>query len=277
MSGSNTDGKCGPVSRRSLMKAAGVVAAAGAAAQARPAAAQGNARKTFVLIHGAYHGGWCWQPLSRILEEKGHKVYAPSLTGNGDRMHLISKDITLDTQATDIVNLVTFEDLKGICLVAHSFGGWPVSQAIEKIHDRVASVVLLDAFKPKDKEKPLDYISPHSRKALEEAMARGEAGRKAPPAKLFSVEEKLHPWIAAKMTDQPNGPAFSAISLTGKLETIARKTYIRAPKYPQAAFDKALAECKADATWQTFVNDTTGHDVMVDQPQWLADLLMKVA
>lgn len=106
---------------------------------------------------------------------------------------------------------------------------------------------------------------------------RGEAGRKAPPAKLFSVEEKLHPWIAAKMTDQPNGPAFSAISLTGKLETIARKTYIRAPKYPQAAFDKALAECKADATWQTFVNDTTGHDVMVDQPQWLADLLMKVA
>lgn len=61
-------------------------------------------------------------------EEKGHKVYAPSLTGNGDRMHLISKDITLDTQATDIVNLVTFEDLKGICLVAHSFGGWPVSR-----------------------------------------------------------------------------------------------------------------------------------------------------
>ena len=80
---------------------------------------------------------------------------------------------------------------------------------------------------------------------------------------------------AAKL--KPNGPALQPIKLTGKRDTIARKTYIRAPQYPQAAFDRALAECKADASWQTFINDTTGHDVMIDQPQWLADLLLKVA
>ncbi len=78
----------GAVDRRNLIKAAGVLAAAGAAAHAGHAQAQGNTRKTFVLIHGAYHGGWCWQPVARILEEKGHKVYAPSLTGNGDSMNL---------------------------------------------------------------------------------------------------------------------------------------------------------------------------------------------
>ena len=79
------------------------------------------------------------------------------------------------------------------------------------------------------------------------------------------------------MTLQPNGVATQPIVLSGKREAIARKTYIRAPKYPQAAFDKALAECKADPTWQTFVNDDTGHDVMIDQPQWLADVLLKVS
>jgi hypothetical protein len=73
------------------------------------------------------------------------------------------------------------------------------------------------------------------------------------------------------------GVATQPIVLTGKRETIAKKTYIRASKYPQAAFDKALAECKADPTWQTFVNDDTGHDVMIDQPQWLADVLLKVS
>jgi hypothetical protein len=68
-----------------------------------------------------------------------------------------------------------------------------------------------------------------------------------------------------------------AIKLTGEREAIAKKTYIRAPKYPQAAFDKALTECTASGGWQTFVNDNTGHDVMIDQPTWLADLLLKAS
>ena len=108
-------------------------------------------------------------------------------------------------------------------------------------------------------------------------MAKGEPGRKGPPAKTFSVSEKDYAWIDSKLTLQPNGVATQPIVLTGKRETIAKKTYIRAAKYPQAAFDKALAECKADPTWQTFVNDDTGHDVMIDQPQWLADVLLKVS
>ena len=76
---------------------------------------------------------------------------------------------------------------------------------------------------------------------------------------------------------EPNGVATQPIKLTGKRETIARKTYIRAPKYPQAAFDRALADCKADKTWQTLVNENTGHDVMIDQPEWLAEVLLKVS
>ncbi len=266
-----------PISRRSTL-AAGLAGAAALAATPAPAqVAPATARKTFVLIHGAYHGGWCWRPVADLLERHGHKVYAPSLTGNGDRKHLLSRDINLDTQIADIVNLVVYEDLKDICLVAHSFGGWPASGAVEQIHDRIASIVWVDAFKPKDGEKPLDYISGFSRKALEEAMARGEAGRSPPPAKAYSIVEKHYAWLDSKVTAQPNGPAFQPIKLTGKLDAIARKTFIRAPKYPQAAFDRALAECQADKTWQTVVNENTGHDVMVDQPEWLAEVILKAA
>jgi len=234
--------------------------------------AQVGARKTFVLIHGAYHGGWCWRRLADLLERQGHKVYAPSLTGNGDRSHLLSLDVNLDTQIADIANLVTWEDLTDICLVAHSLGGWPASGALEQIHDRVASIVWLDAFKPADGQRGIDFISEHSRKAMLDAVARGEAGRKPPPAKLFSTSEKDYAWIDSKLTPQPNGPALQPIRLTGKRETIAKKTYIRAPRYPQPAFDQALAECQADKTWQTLVNETTGHDVMIDQPEWLMDV-----
>ena len=244
---------------------------------ATQAMAQENPRKTFVLVHGAYHGGWCWRRVADLLEVRGHKVYAPSLTGNGDRSHLLSKDINLDTQIADIANLATWEDLNDLCLVAHSFGGWPASGALEHIHDRVGSIVWLDAFKPEDGQKGVDYISEFSRKAMEEAVARGEPGRKPPPAKTFSLSEKDYAWIDSKLTQQPNGLVMQPIKLTGKRDAIAKKTYIRAPKYPQTAFDKALAECKAGGGWQTFINDNSGHDVMIDQPAWLVDLLLKVS
>jgi pimeloyl-ACP methyl ester carboxylesterase len=248
-----------------------------AAFSTAPARAQVAGRKVFLFIHGAYHGGWCWQRVADILERQGHKVYAPSLTGNGDRVHLLSKDLTLDTQIADIVNLAKWEDLKGICLVAHSFGGWAASGALEQIHDRVDSLVLLDAFKPKNGERPVDYISEFSRKAMEEALARGEVGRKPAAASVFSNDEKSWAWIDSKMTPQPNSIVFQPIALTGKLETVARKTYVRVPKYAQAAFDKAFDECRANPGWETFVNETSGHDAMIDQPQWVADLVLKVS
>jgi len=96
-------------------------------------------------------------------------------------------------------------------------------------------------------------------------------------SKAFGVNEKDQAWVDSLLTDQPNGVATQPIRLTGAREKIGRKAYIRATSYPQTAFDRALAECKADPTWKTFVNENTGHDVMIDQPQWLVHILMQVA
>jgi pimeloyl-ACP methyl ester carboxylesterase len=262
------------LTRRTVLSAA-TTGVGAAALGATPAIAQ--TRKTFVLVHGAWHGGWCWRRVADRLEAKGHKVFTPTLTGVGDRSHLLSKDVNLDTHIADIVNLFKWEDLKDACLVVHSYGGWPGSGALEQIGDRVSSIVWVDAFKPENGQRGVDFSSEFSRKALEAAVAKGEPGRPAPPASAFHVNEKDRAWVDSKTTQQPNGVSLQPIKLTGARDKVAKKTYIRAPKYPQAAFDKAYAECKADKSWQAFETTTAGHDVMVDDPDWLTEIVLKVA
>jgi pimeloyl-ACP methyl ester carboxylesterase len=251
---------------------------AGAAALAgTPAMAQVGAQKTFVLVHGAYHGGWCWRRVSDLLEKKGHKVFSPTLTGCGERSHLLSKDTNLDIHITDVVNVIKYEDLKDICLVVHSYGGWPGTGAIEQALDHIASIVWLDAFIPENGQRGLEYISEFSRKALLEAIEKGETGRRPPKSETFFVNEKDRAWVDSKLSWQPNGVALQPIKLTGAIQKVAKKTYIRAPVYPQPAFDKAYAACKADKSWRTFEATHTGHDVMVDAPDWLTDILLQVS
>jgi hypothetical protein len=123
----------------------------------------------------------------------------------------------------------------------------------------------------------MDFTSEAFRKTLLEAIAKGEAGRPPPPASAFFVNEKDRAWVDSKLTPQPTGLAVQPIRLSGARDRVAKKSYIRAATYPQPTFDKALAECKADQSWRTFEATSTGHDVMVDAPEWLADILLQVS
>ena len=261
--------------RRTLLAAGASLGAATVAGSATQAGAQ-TAQKTFVLVHGAWHGGWCWRRVADRLEKQGHKVFTPTLTGLGERSHLMSPSIDLDTHINDVVNVIKWEDLKGVCLVAHSYGGWPVSGALEKILDRVSSIVFLDAFVPEDGQKGFDFASDFSRKGTIEAQQKGEISRPAPPASAFHVNEQDRAWVDSKTTPQPLALAFSTIQLTGAREKVAKKTYIRAPIYPQPAFDTYYAAKKADPSWRTY-EVTCGHDVMVDMPDRLVEILLEAA
>jgi pimeloyl-ACP methyl ester carboxylesterase len=235
-----------------------------------------STRKTFVLVHGAWHGGWCWRRVADLLEAKGHKVFTPTLTGLGERSHLMNAGINLDTHIMDVVNVIKWEDLSDVVLAGHSYGGWPVSGAIEQIGDRVSSVIYLDAFIPENGQKSLDTASEFARKGAMEAMAKGEISRKGPPASTFHVNENDQAWVDSKLTPQPIGVMLQPIKLTGALERVARKTYIRAPLYPQPSFDKYYQAKSADASWRTY-KVPCGHDVMVDMPDRLVEILLEVA
>src|SRR5262249_41888359 len=257
---------------------AGAATATLASAGATQVQAQGKGR-TFVLIHGAWHGGWCWRPVADMLTARGHKVYAPSLTGLADRSHLLSAAINLDTHIADIVTLFKWEDIQDAVLVGLSYGGWPISGAVEKVLPQVASIVFVDAFVPENGQKGMDLSSEQFQKALREAIAKGEPGRPVPKAEAFKIIDKKNiDWVQSKMTPQPTGLAVQPIVLTGAREKVGKKTYVRAAEYPQPNFDRYLAKAKADK-WRTFEFKATeaGHDIMVDAPEKLAEILIDVA
>jgi Alpha/beta hydrolase family len=258
--------------------AAGLVAASASGGIIGAARAQAGPN-TFVLVHGGLLGGWCWRRVSDLLEKKGHKVFSPTLTGLGERSHLLSKDINLETHITDIVNVIKWEDLNDICLVAHSYGGFPASGALEQMGDRVSSIVWVDAFKPENGQKVIDVTNIEAvRKGILNAAERNEPGSPVPklPPIIFVNENDLD-FVNAKLTAQPVGTYLQPIKLSGARDKVAKKTYIRAPRYPAPSFDKALAECKADKSWNTLEVTTSGHIVMLDAPGWLAETLVQAS
>src|SRR6266403_787790 len=103
--------------------------------------------RTYVLVHGGGHGGWCYQRVARILRSRGHEVYTPTMTGLGERAHLLSPAIDLNTQITDVVKALEFEDLRNVILVGHSYGGMIITGVADRATDRVGHIVYLDAAK----------------------------------------------------------------------------------------------------------------------------------
>ena len=233
--------------------------------------------KTFVLVHGAFAGGWCWGRVARLLQSKGHRVFAPTLTGLGERLHLLNKDINLDTHIFDIANVIKWEELTDVCLVAHSYGGFPASGALEQIGSRVSSIVWVDALIPENGEKTIDLALEATRKAAMAAMESGDLTLRAPPAALFLVNEHDVAYADSKLTAHPLATYCQPIKLSGARERIAKKTYIRCARFPSPGFERALAFCKADATWTSIENATSGHVIMLDEPQWLSEQLLQAA
>ena len=260
--------------RRAMIGGLGLAAAAAASGIA-PAQAQA-ARKTFVLVHGAWHGGWCWRRVADMLEAKGHKVFVPTLTGLGDKSHLLDAKTNLTTHITDVVNLIKWEDLKDIVLVGHSYAGYVISGVAEQVGANISSIVFLDAFLPDNGDSLAAGASQPVKDALAAAKGKGEIVLKPVPASVFRVNEKDRAWVDAKCTPQPIATMEEGVKVTGARDKIAKKAYIRAKGYPSVPFDAVQAKLKPNTAWKSY-EMTAGHDAMVDQPKELTDILIEVA
>jgi pimeloyl-ACP methyl ester carboxylesterase len=258
-----------------VIGAAGAAIAATATGSIAPAQAQA-ARKTFVLVHGAWHGGWCWRRVSDLLEKKGHKVFTPTMTGLGACSHLLNKNVNLTTHITDIANFIKWENLSNVVLVGHSYGGLIISGIAEQMADKIDSIVFLDAFMPENGDSLAEKAAPFFKDLLAKAQASGDVALKAPPSKLFGVEDKDQPWVDSKCTPQPLATYFEKSVYAGGRDKVAKKSFIRAKGYNSAAFDAAHAKCKANTAWKTY-EMTCGHDAMVVQPDRLTEILLEVA
>jgi pimeloyl-ACP methyl ester carboxylesterase len=235
---------------------------------------------SFVLVHGGGHGGWCYRKVATLLRGAGHEVYTPTLTGLGERKHLLSASTDLTTHITDIVNTLIYEDLRDVILVGHSYGGMVITGVADRAADRIRELVYLDAAHPRDGESLAD-VAPAAM-AFARSSSRIVDGVElvmwpddqmvaamgvSDPADQATLREKMlpHPWKAFEERLRfVNGDAALGIP----------RTNINCSSHLINMTAEDLA--RQTAGHRNFEIDT-GHDLMMTEPRKVADMLLEVA
>jgi len=234
---------------------------------------------TFVLVHGAWHGGWKWRFVAPILRRAGHDAYTPTLTGLGERAHLAGPSIDLDLHVQDVVALLEMEDLHEAVLLGHSYGGMVITGVAERAPERIRRLVYLDAFVPENGKCLLDYVS---RAVPERAAAfRGEGERfgsiAPPPLSLWGIARPEHIAFATpRETRHPFGTFTQPIRLANEAARALPRTFIYCSSPATGTFDQFAAKYRNDPAWR-FHELKTGHDAMILVPEDLAVILLQAA
>lgn len=231
----------------------------------------------FVLIHGGFHGGWCWKFVSARLRTLGHEVSSPTHTGMGERRHLLRPDLSLDTFAHDIQAHLQTEELTDVVLVGHSFGGLSVSAVADRVPERIRHLIFLDALLVAPGQTPYGALPPEVREQRRSSCVEYQGVRCFPPlpATAFGVPAD-HPhagWLNRHLCPQPESLYDSALNISHPVGNGLPCTYIActAPKLPAVQGSQAYAKAQTD--WN-YVEIASCHDVMVTEPDMLAQLLV---
>ena len=233
---------------------------------------------TFVLIHGAWHGGWCWRDVKALLDRAQHRVLTPTMPGLGDRQHLMSRDITLDTVIDDIANGIEFEDIQDAVLVGHSFGGNIISGVAERVPERIKQLVYLDAAVMTNGESMFDCVS---KELVEERLRLAEessGGMSLPTPtcdKLGILDPAQCEYVQKHLTPHPLSTYTSTLNMTRAPGEGFDCTYIACtdPNYTPLEWSRERARGYG---WE-FLSIATGHDAMISAPEALAGMLMELA
>ncbi|GAA4673482.1 alpha/beta hydrolase [Streptomyces youssoufiensis] len=239
---------------------------------------------TFLLVHGAWHSGRCWERVVPLLEAAGHRVLAPSLTGYGDRAHLAGPEVGLDTHVDDVVDLIDEQGLADVVLVGHSYAGLVVSAVVNRIPERVAHLVYLDAMVPEDGESAVDVL-PVTRHLIE-AAERSESGWRVPPPPeqpaplgLFGVTDPADvAWLRAMLSDQPVRCLRQPVRLDNPAARAVPRTHIHnVGATPEGITRRPVPPVQPNGTPAQVWTLPTGHDCMITMPDELSALLLKLA
>ncbi|HEV3331226.1 MAG TPA: alpha/beta hydrolase [Bryobacteraceae bacterium] len=232
---------------------------------------------TYVLVHGAWHGSWCWKRVRKALQARGHEVFTPTLTGIAERSHLLSPPVDLETHVADVINLIRWEELSDVVLCGHSYGGCVISGVADRIPDRIASLVYLDAFVLENGQSLHDTLPAAMNQAQIEGARQVGDGWKVPPipAGVFSVNAEDRDWVDRQCTMQPLATFQQKLRLTGAINRIANVTFILASGWGPSPFPPFYEQAKAKG-WNTLTLEC-GHDVILDMPEALTQELLAIS
>lgn len=244
----------------------------------------GSGVKDVVLIHGAWHGGWCWDPVRRLLEAEGLRVHTPTLPGLGERAAELNPSLGLADQIADVRGYIEEQGLSNFVLVGHSFGGMIITGLADAMKERIAHIIYLDAALPKDGQSMITYGAPRPPEVLAatEAAIRGLAPDNVampafPPSLLgIPVDHELHDWVAERLTPHPLKTWLDPIALENGGSDGLPRTYVLCtdPILPQTQFPSVAEQARADPSWHS-TQLATGHDAMITAPQGVAQIIQR--
>jgi pimeloyl-ACP methyl ester carboxylesterase len=239
----------------------------------------------FVLVHGAWHGGWCWRDTAAALRAAGHHVFTPTHSGVGERAHQSAENITLETHIRDVCGCLEWEELQDVVLVGHSYGGMVITGVADRMAERIRALVYLDAFVPEHGDS-LNALLP---KALPAEVAaqflgafRGTAldkhcGLMQPiPAEMFGIAAANRAWVDRRCVPQALATFEMPLLLTGDHAKVTQRVYILADGWDPSPFRHFARKLDGAAGWRV-TKLPCSHDVMVDMPKELAAELLKLA
>ncbi|GAA2884942.1 alpha/beta fold hydrolase [Nonomuraea rubra] len=238
---------------------------------------------TYLLVHGAWHSGQCWERVVPLLASAGHRVLAPSLTGYGDKAHLLGPEVGLDTHVDDLVSLITDQGLTDVILVGHSYAGLVISSVANRLPDRIAHLVYLDAMVPQDDESAVD-VQPVTQTLIDHAEQSGTPWRippmpeLPPPLGLFGVTDPADvAWLRTMLSDHPVLCLQQPVRLDNPAVRTVSRTHIHCVAgVPEGIERRPVPAIQPNGSPAQVWELQTGHDCMITMPAELTELLLKL-
>jgi len=232
------------------------------------------AGKTFLLCHGAWSGGWSWKKMHPLMAACGHRLVAPTYTGLGERSHLASRAIDLETHIQDILNVIIYEDLSDIVLLGHSYGGMVATGVADRARERVAQLIYLDAFVPRDRQSLFDLNAPAC-EPMREAAAAGDGYRIPPNPPPADTPADDFEWLNARRIGMPIKCFETKLQLAHG-EPVLPRSYIYCTRIPPGdVFGQFARRAKSEAGWRYFELDAS-HAPNVTAPEALMKVLQEI-
>jgi pimeloyl-ACP methyl ester carboxylesterase len=230
---------------------------------------------TFLVAHGAWSAGWAWKKMRPLLRERGHELFTPTHTGLGERAHLASPEIDLETHIADILGVLQFEDLTNVILIGHSYGGMVATGVADRARERIATLVYLDAHAPRDGESLFD-LNPDRRPVMVEAARQSGEGWKMPVSPMPpDTSEADQAWAMPRRVPQPLKTFEQKLRLHHGELTLPRHYIYCKRCRPDDGFRKFYERAKREG-WGHHEIDVS-HNPHITAPNVLAGLLNEIA
>ncbi|MDB5843197.1 MAG: putative esterase [Polaromonas sp.] len=236
----------------------------------------------FVLVHGAWHGGWCWQRVTAALQKEGHRVHAVTLTGLGERAHLLSPAITLDTHIDDVLNLIEAEELADVVLAVHSYAGMIGTAVADRMGQRLRHLVYVDAVLPRPGES---WSSTQSSATQQQRLAAAQSSRHfsfpPPDPEVFGLKDADREWVQRRQTPHPGNTYQAPLQFDAQRVAAVPRTFVNCTQPALATIAPSRLRARDPLFWNgawlpkaQYIELQTGHDPMVSEPAALVQILL---